>query len=173
MPRRSLPEFRRKVLDPVTSGRRVAQVAADLDISDQTIYAWRRREFVDASDYRVLPAPTMPSWPSPRTAQGEQHPKKTVRGGHGDRLGTAVDPARVPRPRAQHRMAISNRSPLSNTVIHSDHGVQFTLWTFPRRAKDSRLLPSMGSIGDRHDNAMIEADTTAVGMLTPIEYELQ
>ncbi|QFZ17755.1 DDE-type integrase/transposase/recombinase [Saccharothrix syringae] len=30
-------------------------------------------------------------------------------------------------------MAISNRSPLSDTVIHSDHGVQFPSWSFTRR----------------------------------------
>ncbi|ONI92946.1 transposase [Saccharothrix sp. ALI-22-I] len=40
-------EFRRKVLDLVASGRRVAQVAADLDISEQVIYTWRRQELVD------------------------------------------------------------------------------------------------------------------------------
>lgn len=107
-------------------------------------------------------------------------------------------------------MAISNRSPLPDTVIHSDHGVQFTSWTFTRRAKESGLLPSMGSIGDCYDNAMIESfwgrvqtelldrrrwrtrlelanalfeylemfhnrrrRHTALGMLTPIEYELR
>lgn len=107
-------------------------------------------------------------------------------------------------------MAIANRSPLSDTVIHSDHGVQFTSWTFTKRAKESGLLPSMGSIGDCYDNAMIESFWgrvqtelldrqrwrtrielanalfeylemfhnrrrchTALGMLTPIEYELQ
>lgn len=48
MPKRYPPEFRRKVLDLVASGRRVAQVAADLGISDQTIYAWRRQEFIDS-----------------------------------------------------------------------------------------------------------------------------
>ncbi|MFT7837081.1 IS3 family transposase [Saccharothrix sp. BKS2] len=48
-------------------------------------------------------------------------------------------------------MAISNRSPLSDTMIHSGHGVQFTSWTFTRRAKESGLLPSMGSIGDCYD----------------------
>ncbi|ONI92332.1 hypothetical protein ALI22I_04565 [Saccharothrix sp. ALI-22-I] len=42
MPKRYPPEFRRKVLDLVASGRRVAQVSADLDISDQTILIWRR-----------------------------------------------------------------------------------------------------------------------------------
>ena len=37
MPKRYSEEFRRKVLDLVAPGRPVAQVAADLGISDQTI----------------------------------------------------------------------------------------------------------------------------------------
>ncbi|MGY5207571.1 transposase [Nocardia gipuzkoensis] len=44
MPRRYPEEFRRKVLDLVAAGRPVAQVAADLGISDQTIYLWRQQE---------------------------------------------------------------------------------------------------------------------------------
>jgi integrase len=43
------------------------------------------------------------------------------------------------------------------TVIHSDQGVQFGSWAFTKRAKDSGLLASMGSIGDCYDNSMIEA----------------
>jgi hypothetical protein len=34
---------------------------------------------------------------------------------------------------------------------------QFTLWPFTRRAIDSGLLPSMGSVGDCFDNAVIES----------------
>ncbi|GAA1840891.1 hypothetical protein GCM10009836_20290 [Pseudonocardia ailaonensis] len=48
MPKRYPPEFRRKVLDLVASGRRVAQVASDLDNSEQTIYVWRRQELIDS-----------------------------------------------------------------------------------------------------------------------------
>jgi transposase-like protein len=48
MPKRYPPEFRRRVLDLVTSGRRVAQIATDLDISDQTIYNWRRQQLIDS-----------------------------------------------------------------------------------------------------------------------------
>jgi transposase-like protein len=47
MPKRYPPEFRRKVLDLVASGRRVAQVASDLDISEQCIYLWRRQHLID------------------------------------------------------------------------------------------------------------------------------
>jgi putative transposase len=35
--------------------------------------------------------------------------------------------------------------------------VQFASWAFTQRAKDSGLVPSMGSVGDCYDNAMIEA----------------
>lgn len=107
-------------------------------------------------------------------------------------------------------MAISNRRPTAGTVIHSDHGVQFTSWAFTERARASGLVPSMGTIGDCYDNAMIESfwgrmqtellnrrrwrtrlelanaifeyleifhnrqrRHSALGMLTPIEFELR
>ena len=55
-------------------------------------------------------------------------------------------------------MAITNRNPQpGTTVIHSDHGSQFTSWAFTQRAKDAGLLPSMGTIGDAYDNAVIES----------------
>lgn len=55
-------------------------------------------------------------------------------------------------------MAIGNRSPRpGGTIIHSDHGVQFGSWAFTQRARASGLLPSMGSIGDCVDNAMMES----------------
>ncbi len=55
-------------------------------------------------------------------------------------------------------MAIEQRRPPDGaTVIHSDQGTQFTSWTFTQRAVDSGLLPSMGSVGDCYDNAMIES----------------
>jgi len=53
-------------------------------------------------------------------------------------------------------MAIEQRGP-DGTVIHSDQGTQFTSWAFTRRAIDSGLLPSMGSVGSCYDNAMIES----------------
>jgi transposase-like protein len=41
------PEFRRRVLDLIEAGRKVAEVADDLGISDQTIYTWRRQDRID------------------------------------------------------------------------------------------------------------------------------
>ena len=54
-------------------------------------------------------------------------------------------------------MVIANRDPQSGVIVHSDHGVQFTSWAFTERAKQSGLVPSMGSIGDCFDNAVMEA----------------
>lgn len=53
-------------------------------------------------------------------------------------------------------MAIENRQS-EGAVIHSDHGTQYTSWAFTRRALDSGLVPSMGSIGDCYDNGMMES----------------
>ena len=47
MPRSYPPESRRKVLDLLKAGRTVAQLVNDLQISDQTIYTWRRQEAID------------------------------------------------------------------------------------------------------------------------------
>jgi transposase len=40
-------EYRRRVVDLVTAGRKVADVARDLGVSDQTIYSWRRQDEID------------------------------------------------------------------------------------------------------------------------------
>jgi transposase len=40
-------EFRRRVLGLIEAGRSVATIAADLEISEQTIYTWRRQERID------------------------------------------------------------------------------------------------------------------------------
>ncbi|WP_420611463.1 transposase [Candidatus Spongiisocius sp.] len=47
MPYRYPPEFRRKVLDLLAAGRSVASLSADLGVSDQTIYNWRRQDAID------------------------------------------------------------------------------------------------------------------------------
>jgi putative transposase len=44
------PEFRRRVLDLVASGRKVADVARDFDVSGQTIYNWRRQDRIDKGE---------------------------------------------------------------------------------------------------------------------------
>lgn len=48
------PEFRRKVLDLVASGRKVADVAHDLEISEQTVHTWRRQDRIDRGEIAGL-----------------------------------------------------------------------------------------------------------------------
>jgi transposase-like protein len=43
-------EFRQRALDLLATGRKVADVSRDLDVSDQTLYNWRRQERVDRGE---------------------------------------------------------------------------------------------------------------------------
>ena len=45
----------------------------------------------------------------------------------------------------------------SNTILHSDHGSQYTSWAFGQRLRNAGLLASMGTVGDCFDNAMMES----------------
>lgn len=55
MPKPYRPEFRRKVLDLLATGRSVASVASDLGVADQTVYNWRRQEWIDTGRIGGLP----------------------------------------------------------------------------------------------------------------------
>jgi transposase len=50
MPKGYAAEFRRRALDLVRSGRPVAQVAAELGISAQAIYNWRKQDQIDRGE---------------------------------------------------------------------------------------------------------------------------
>jgi transposase InsO family protein len=54
-------------------------------------------------------------------------------------------------------MAAASRSTSAETVIHSDHGSQFTSWAFSRNIARIGLSGSMGTIGDCYDNAPMES----------------
>jgi putative transposase len=55
-------------------------------------------------------------------------------------------------------MARWRRKPQAgNTIVHSDHGTQYTSWAFGQRLRQAGLLASMGSIGDCYDNSMMES----------------
>jgi hypothetical protein len=51
----------------------------------------------------------------------------------------------------------NNRNPTAGMIVHSDQGVQLASWAFTRRARDSGLVPSMGSVGDCYDTSMMES----------------
>jgi putative transposase len=54
-------------------------------------------------------------------------------------------------------MTIKRRKPRPGSVVHADHGVQFTSWAFTNKIRSAGLMPSFGSIGDTYDNAMMES----------------
>jgi putative transposase len=59
-------------------------------------------------------------------------------------------------------MAIIRRQPDkqpgdTQTILHSDHGSQYTSWAFGQRLRAAGLLASMGTVGDCYDNAMMES----------------
>ena len=54
-------------------------------------------------------------------------------------------------------MAIKNRRPAAGGIVHADHGVQFTSWSFGEKIRSAGLMPSFGTVGDGLDNAMIES----------------
>jgi transposase InsO family protein len=54
-------------------------------------------------------------------------------------------------------MAVTRRQPeKGKTVLHSDHGTQYTAWAFGKRIGDAGILGSMGIAGDCYDNAMMQ-----------------
>jgi transposase InsO family protein len=54
-------------------------------------------------------------------------------------------------------MAASSRITSPTTLLHSDHGSQFTSWSFTQNLKHHQLLGSMGTIGDCFDNSPMES----------------
>jgi putative transposase len=55
-------------------------------------------------------------------------------------------------------MAATRRQPGGHsTILHSDHGAQYTSWAFGKKLRDAGLLGSIGTVGDYYDNAMMES----------------
>lgn len=54
-------------------------------------------------------------------------------------------------------MAIRNRATTAGTLIHTDHGPQYTSWTFSQRVRSAGLVQSIGTVGDAYDNAVVES----------------
>lgn len=53
-------------------------------------------------------------------------------------------------------MALSQRRP-EQVIHHSDQGCQYTSLAFGKRCEEAGILPSMGSVGDCFDNALVES----------------
>ncbi len=54
-------------------------------------------------------------------------------------------------------MALQRRRVKRGSIVHADHGVQFTSWAFTDKVRRAGLMPSFGSVGDAFDNAMMES----------------
>jgi putative transposase len=54
-------------------------------------------------------------------------------------------------------MAVANRNLRSATILHADHGTQFTSWSFGENMRRWGLLASFGTVGDCYDNAATES----------------
>ena len=54
-------------------------------------------------------------------------------------------------------MAVDNRTRSGPTILHADHGTQFTSWSFGENMRRWDLLGSFGTVGDCFDNAAMEA----------------
>jgi putative transposase len=54
-------------------------------------------------------------------------------------------------------MAVGRRRPEAGLIHHSDHGCQYTSVRFGERCAAAGIHPSMGTVGDCFDNAMVES----------------
>jgi len=54
-------------------------------------------------------------------------------------------------------MAVGKRQPEAGLIHHSDHGCQYTSVLFGERCAAAGIHPSMGTVGDCFDNAMVES----------------
>lgn len=59
--------------------------------------------------------------------------------------------------RRSGRHTIKNRAPTGETLIHTDHGPQYTSWTFSQGVRAAGLIQSIGTVGDAYDNAVVES----------------
>jgi len=57
-------------------------------------------------------------------------------------------------PRGDHHQAAPGEAADKQ---HSDHGSRFTSWVFTERVRQAGLRPSLGTVGDAYDNALVEA----------------
>jgi putative transposase len=68
-----------------------------------------------------------------------------------------ADHLRTPLVLAALTMAVRTRRPAAGLIHPSDHGCQDTSLAFGHRLQEARILPSMGRVGDRYDNAVAES----------------
>ncbi len=100
MPRSYPPEFRRKVLDLVASGRKVAEVAQLLGISDQTIYVWRRQHLIDTGQLPGTNSTDQSELAAARKRIAELEAELAIHRRAAERLGEVMSPKGGSKPSA-------------------------------------------------------------------------
>lgn len=172
------PQFRERAVALILDeGRRVADVARHLGVAEGSLYRWKqqalsgsRKRYINKQDQATHSDLVNRNFTAERENQLwctdiTEHPTRegkvyccAVIDAYSRRIvGWAIDSRQTASlVLAALDMAIAARSP-DRTVIHSDHGAQFTSWAFSRRITEAGLVGSMGPIGDGYDNAMIES----------------
>ncbi len=92
------PEFRRKVLDLLAAGRTVADVARDLQISPESIYAWRRQDRIDRGELPGLSSLEKSELSAARRRIAELEAEVAVHRRASELLGKVVPPKGGSRP---------------------------------------------------------------------------
>ncbi len=98
MSRRYPSEFRRRVLDLLAAGRSVAQVAAELQISEQAIYGWRRQHLIDTGQLPGLSSTDNAELVAARRRIAEPETELAITRRAAELLKAAVTPKGVSRP---------------------------------------------------------------------------
>jgi transposase-like protein len=98
MPRSYPPEFRRRVLDLVASGRKIAEVATLLGISEQTIYVWRRQNLIDTEQMPGVPSHEQSELTAARKRIAELEAELAVHRRASELLGEITSPKGGSRP---------------------------------------------------------------------------
>ena len=98
MPRSYPPEFRHKVLDLGETGRAIAQIAQDLDISEQAIYTWRRQHLIDTGRLPGSTTSELSELAAARKKIAELETELAIHRRSTELLGKVVAPKAVTRP---------------------------------------------------------------------------
>lgn len=63
-------------------------------------------------------------------------------------------------------LAIRNRQPVAGGIVHADHGVQFTSWSFGEKVRSAGLMPSFWPgrrrAGQHHDRIVLSSMQTGL-----------
>lgn len=169
------------MLDLVAAGRPIAQIAADLGISDQTIYGWRKQELIATGQ---LPGHNRAEQAEADRSQ-QTHPRARDRGGDPEKgPGTAAGVVRPKRRYASIATMAAEGLPVQTAcwlLSVSESGYcNATIESFWGRMQTELLNRKRWRTRTELANAIFEyleifhnrqRRHSALGMRTPIEFE--